>query len=51
MQSRCDELGNGFPLLAVCHYRTVSAALTNAGGFGVLGAVGHSRQLRDAVGR
>jgi NAD(P)H-dependent flavin oxidoreductase YrpB (nitropropane dioxygenase family) len=35
-------LGIEFPILAFSHCRDVVAAVTNAGGFGVLGAVAHS---------
>ncbi|HMK10355.1 MAG TPA: nitronate monooxygenase, partial [Acidimicrobiales bacterium] len=43
MQTRVAEmLGVEFPILAFSHCRDVVAAVTNAGGFGVLGAVGHS---------
>ena len=38
----CDRLGIEFPLFAFTHCRDVVAAVTNAGGFGVLGAVGHT---------
>ncbi len=38
----CDRLGIDFPLFAFSHCRDVVAAVTNAGGFGVLGAVGHT---------
>jgi len=37
-----DMLGVEFPILAFSHCRDVVAAGTNAGGFGVLGAVAHS---------
>lgn len=37
-----DMLGVEYPILAFSHCRDVVAAVTNAGGFGVLGAVGHS---------
>ena len=37
-------LGVEFPILAFSHCRDVVAAVTNAGGFGVLGAVAHSPQ-------
>jgi NAD(P)H-dependent flavin oxidoreductase YrpB (nitropropane dioxygenase family) len=37
-----DMLGVEFPILAFSHCRDVVAAVTNAGGFGVLGAVAHS---------
>src|SRR5437764_2954391 len=43
MQTRVsDVLGVEFPILAFSHCRDVVAAVTNAGGFGVLGAVAHS---------
>src|SRR5256885_7133482 len=43
MQTRVSEmLGVEFPILAFSHCRDVVAAVTNAGGFGVLGAVAHS---------
>ncbi len=35
----CDRLGIEFPLFAFSHCRDVVAAVTNAGGFGVLGGV------------
>lgn len=38
----CDKLGIEFPLFAFTHCRDVVAAVTNAGGIGVLGAVGHT---------
>lgn len=37
-----DRLGIEFPILAFSHCRDVVAAVTNAGGMGVLGAVAHS---------
>jgi len=40
----CDMLGIDLPLLAFSHCRDVVAAVTNAGGFGVLGASMHSPQ-------
>jgi NAD(P)H-dependent flavin oxidoreductase YrpB (nitropropane dioxygenase family) len=43
----CDLLGIDFPLLAFSHCRDVVAAVTNAGGFGVLGASGHTPQQLD----
>ena len=43
----CDMLGCEFPLLAFSHCRDVVAAVHNAGGFGVLGAVGHSPETLD----
>ncbi len=36
----CDELGIEFPIVAFTHCRDVVAAVSKAGGFGVLGAVG-----------
>ena len=43
MQTRVSEmLGVEFPILAFSHCRDVVAAVTNAGAFGVLGAVAHS---------
>lgn len=38
----CDMLGIEFPLLAFSHCRDVVAAVTRAGGFGVLGATVHT---------
>lgn len=38
----CDMLGIDFPLLAFSHCRDVVAAVSRAGGFGVLGATTHS---------
>ncbi len=38
----CDLLGIELPLLAFSHCRDVVAAVTNAGGFGVLGASTHT---------
>jgi NAD(P)H-dependent flavin oxidoreductase YrpB (nitropropane dioxygenase family) len=38
----CDMLGIDFPLLAFSHCRDVVAAVSRAGGFGVLGATRHS---------
>ena len=35
----CDQLGIEFPIFAFSHCRDVVAAVTNAGGFGVLGAL------------
>lgn len=43
MRTRVAEmLGVEFPICAFSHCRDVVAAVTNAGGFGVLGAVAHS---------
>ncbi|BBZ44545.1 monooxygenase [Mycobacterium parmense] len=39
-----EMLGVEFPICAFSHCRDVVAAVTNAGGFGVLGAVAHSPQ-------
>ncbi len=38
----CEQLGIEFPIFAFTHCRDVVAAVSNAGGFGVLGAVGFS---------
>ncbi len=38
----CRRLGIEFPIFAFTHCRDVVAAVSNAGGFGVLGAVGFS---------
>ena len=38
----CDQLGIEFPIFAFTHCRDVVAAVSKAGGFGVLGAVGFS---------
>src|SRR5689334_15861803 len=38
----CDMLGIEFPLLAFSHCRDVVAAVSRAGGFGVLGATVHT---------
>lgn len=43
----CDMLGIDFPLFAFSHCRDVIAAVSNAGGFGVLGAVGHTPESLD----
>ncbi len=40
----CEMLGIEFPLFAFSHCRDVVAAVSRAGGFGVLGAVNHSAQ-------
>jgi len=42
-----DLLGIEFPILAFSHCRDVVAAVTNAGGMGVLGAVAHSPEQLD----
>ena len=38
----CELVGCEFPLFAFSHCRDVVAAVSKAGGYGVLGAVGHS---------
>ncbi|MGE2813701.1 nitronate monooxygenase [Mycobacterium heidelbergense] len=43
-----EQLGVEFPICAFSHCRDVVAAVTNAGGFGVLGAVAHSPQRLDS---
>ena len=40
--SICDDLGIEFPIFAFTHCRDVVVAVSKAGGFGVLGAVGFS---------
>jgi len=46
----CDLLGIEFPLLAFSHCRDVVAAVSRAGGFGVLGATGHSpKSVREEL--
>ncbi|HXQ21200.1 MAG TPA: nitronate monooxygenase family protein [Candidatus Acidoferrales bacterium] len=40
-------LGIDFPILAFTHCRDVAAAVTNAGGLGVLGAVAHTPEQLD----
>ena len=40
----CEMLGIEFPLFAFSHCRDVVAAVSRAGGFGVLGATGHNAQ-------
>src|SRR6185437_14812029 len=43
MKSRiCEMLGVDFPLIAFSHCRDVVAAVSRAGGFGVLGATVHT---------
>src|SRR5258708_15521195 len=43
----CDMLGIEFPLLAFSHCRDVVAAVSRAGGFGVLGATAHSAETLE----
>jgi len=43
----CEKLGIEFPIFAFTHCRDVVAAVSNAGGFGVLGAVGFSPEQLD----
>jgi NAD(P)H-dependent flavin oxidoreductase YrpB (nitropropane dioxygenase family) len=40
----CDQLGIEFPIFAFSHCRDVVAAVSNAGGLGVLGAVGFNAE-------
>lgn len=42
-----DMLGVEFPIIAFSHCRDVVAAVSKAGGFGVLGAVAHTPELLD----
>ncbi|MER5318860.1 NAD(P)H-dependent flavin oxidoreductase [Streptosporangium roseum] len=44
----CERFGVEFPLFAFSHCRDVVAAVTNAGGMGVLGAVAYSPRQLDA---
>src|SRR6185437_12468074 len=49
MRTRVAEmLGVEFPICAFSHCRDVVAAVSNAGGFGVLGAVAHSPDRLDS---
>lgn len=43
----CEWFGIDFPLFAFSHCRDVVAAVTNAGGFGVLGATAYSPEQLD----
>jgi NAD(P)H-dependent flavin oxidoreductase YrpB (nitropropane dioxygenase family) len=43
----CDQFGIDFPLFAFSHCRDVVAAVTNAGGFGVLGATAYTPEQLD----
>ena len=43
----CDQFGTDFPLFAFSHCRDVVAAVTNAGGVGVLGATAFTPQQLD----
>ncbi len=43
----CELLGVEFPILAFTHCRDVVAAVTRAGGYGVLGAAGHTPEQLD----
>jgi NAD(P)H-dependent flavin oxidoreductase YrpB (nitropropane dioxygenase family) len=43
----CDMLGIDFPLLAFSHCRDVVAAVSRAGGFGVLGATMHTPETLE----
>ena len=42
-----DMLGVEFPICAFSHCRDVVAAVSRAGGFGILGAVGHSPEMLE----
>ena len=44
----CDRLGIEFPIFAFTHCRDVVAAVSQAGGFGVLGVVGFSPEQIEA---
>ncbi|WP_445167080.1 NAD(P)H-dependent flavin oxidoreductase [Mycolicibacterium sp. Dal123E01] len=43
----CDQFGIDFPLFAFSHCRDVVAAVTNAGGFGVLGGTAYTPDQLD----
>ncbi len=43
-----DELGLEFPVFAFTHCRDVAAAVSKAGGLGVLGVAAHSLENLDA---
>jgi NAD(P)H-dependent flavin oxidoreductase YrpB (nitropropane dioxygenase family) len=43
----CEKFGIDFPLFAFSHCRDVVAAVTNAGGFGVLGATAYTPEQLD----
>ncbi len=43
----CEMLGVEFPILAFTHCRDVVAAVTKAGGYGVLGAAAHTPEQLD----
>ncbi|MGY4654061.1 NAD(P)H-dependent flavin oxidoreductase YrpB (nitropropane dioxygenase family) [Mycobacterium sp. URHB0021] len=43
----CEQFGIDFPLFAFSHCRDVVAAVTNAGGFGVLGATAYTPSQLD----
>jgi NAD(P)H-dependent flavin oxidoreductase YrpB (nitropropane dioxygenase family) len=43
----CEMLGVEFPILAFTHCRDVVAAVTRAGGYGVLGAAAHTPEQLD----
>src|SRR3954465_11675935 len=43
----CEQFGIDFPLFAFSHCRDVVAAVTNAGGFGVLGATAFTPEQLD----
>lgn len=43
----CARYGIDFPLFAFSHCRDVVAAVTNAGGFGVLGGAAYSPERLD----
>ena len=43
----CEMLDCEFPILAFSHCRDVVAAVSKAGGFGVLGATAHTPERLD----
>jgi hypothetical protein len=47
--SICDELNVEFPIFAFAHCRDVVVAVSKAGGFGVLGAVGFTPEQLEVA--
>ena len=48
MNKLCEQLGIDFPLFAFSHCRDVVAAVSKAGGMGVLGAIAHTPDELEA---
>ena len=47
----CDTFGIEFPIFAFSHCRDVVAAVSRAGGMGVLGALAFSPEQLEKIGR